>query len=281
MTAPDHEPYRLRLGRVVLELSSPEPGFAAFLAHYFGRPTDPGPATVVLEVTIAPDREPCPVPNSLLMTKTVDGDRFDIDHGLIRGRWDEGAGRGAVTVRSTLLRGQMMRIFEQLLYQLFHAAARRAGYHAALVHAAGVVRDGRGYLFVGPSGAGKSTVAGLSRSHAVLNDEMNLVEWDDRGATLIGTPFNPFFTGKSEGRAPLAAVLLLEQAPEHRLLPALPARAAADLSAQVAPPVGLGDPAPPSVRAGMLALALEILARAPAHVLRFRPDAGFWDVVPR
>ncbi|MBE0566841.1 MAG: hypothetical protein IH621_12825, partial [Krumholzibacteria bacterium] len=220
MTAQDHEPYRLRLGRVVIGLTSPEAGFAGFLAHYFGRPPDPGPATISVDVAIAADPHPCPVPNSLLLTKTVTGGRFDIDGGLIHGRWDETTGHGALTVRSTLLRGQMMRVFEQLIYQMFHSAAHRTAYPAALVHAAGVVRDGRGYLFVGPSGAGKSTVAELSRGHAVLNDEMNLVEWDGAGATLVGTPFNAFFTGKSEGSAPLAAVLLLEQAPRHALLPA-------------------------------------------------------------
>ncbi len=282
MTHAPSDPYHLRLGRAVIAVSSPEPDFAGFLAHYFGRPSDPGPATVSLEVLVARDDQPCPVPNSLLLTKTVTGAEIDIDGGLVRGHWDQARGRGRVTVRSTLLRGQMMRVFEQLLYQVFHSAAQRLGYRAALVHAAGVVRAGRGYLFVGPSGAGKSTVARLSAAHSVLNDEMNLVELDDDGGvTLVGTPFNAFFTAKVEGRAPLAAILLLEQAPEHSLLPAAAARAAADLAAQVAPPVGLGDAVPVSTRAAMLDSALAILARVPAHVLRFRQDAGFWQVVPR
>ncbi len=252
-----------------------------FLAHYFGRPTDPGPATVSVDVALARDEHPCPVPNSLLLTKTVDGDRFDIDHGLIHGRWDEAAGRGEVTVRSTLLRGQMMRVFEQLVYQMFHSAARRLGYRAALVHAAGVVRDGRGYLFVGPSGAGKSTVASLSAVHHVLNDEMNLVELDGHPPVLVGTPFNAFFPDKRGGAAPLAAILLLEQAPAHALLPAAPARAVADLAAQVAPPVGLGDAATLTVHDAMLTAAMALLEQVPAYVLQFRRDPGFWDVVPR
>lgn len=282
MTRPSGKPYHLRLGRVVIALTSPEPDFGGFLAHYFGRPSDPGPATVQLEVVVARDDHPCPVPNSLLVTKTVRGGDIDIDHGLVRGHWDQARGRGRLTVRSTLLRGQMMRVFEQLLYQVFHSAAQRLDYRAALIHAAGVVRAGRGYLFVGPSGAGKSTVARLSAAHSVLNDEMNLVELDeDGGVTLVGTPFNAFFTAKVEGRAPLAAILLLEQAPEHGLLPVATARAAADLAAQVAPPVGLGDEAPPGTRTAMLDSALAILARVPAHVLRFRQDAGFWEVVPR
>ena len=275
------ETYNLRVGRAVLGLAGTGPGFAAFLARYFGRPSDPGPATVTVVVRVARDERPCRVPNSLLLTKTVAGDTFAIADGLVSGRWDEAAGHGEITVRSTLMRGQMMRVFEQLLYQLFHSAARRLDYRAALVHAAGVVRAGRGYLFVGPSGAGKSTVATLSAGCAVLNDEMNLVELADDGAVLVGTPFNGFFPGKTAGTAPLTAVLLLEQAPEHRLLAADPARAAADLAAQVTPPVALGDAVPPQVRLAMVDAALAILDRAPAHVLRFRRDAGFWSVVPR
>ncbi len=281
MTGPANDAYRLRLGRAVIELTGREPDFAGFLAHYFGRPSDPAPPTITVDVAVARDRRPRAVPNSLLLTKNLDGDAFDIDDGLIRGRWDAAACRGEITVRSTLLQGQMMRVFEQLVYQMFHSAARRLGYRASLVHAAGVVREGRGYLFVGPSGAGKSTVAALSRAHAVLNDEMNLVEHDGGAATLVGTPFNAFFTGKSAGSAPLVAILLLEQAPAHALLPVDAARAAADLAAQVAPPVGLGDLAPASTRTAMLEAALAILERVPAHILRFRRDPGFWDVVPR
>jgi hypothetical protein len=220
------------------------------------------------------------VPNSLLLTKRADGDGFDIADGLIRGHFDAQAGRGRVVVRSTLLRGQMMRVFEQLIYQMFHSAVKRSGYPAVLVHSSGVVRDGRGYLFVGPSGMGKSTVAELSRAYAVLNDEMNLIEFADDGLTLVGTPFNGFFTAKVPGRAPLAAILLLEQAAAHAVAAADPAAAVAAVAAQITPPVGLQDLAPPETRNAMLDLADRLLRRLPARRLRFRRDPGFWDVIP-
>jgi len=272
--------YGLRLGRVVIGLTSPEPGFADFLAHYFAVPSDPAPPTITVEVRIARDTEPRAVPNSLLLTKRVDTAGFDIADGLVRGRFDAAAGRGSVLVRSTLMRGQMMRVFEQLIYQMFHSARRAADYDALLVHSAGVVRAGRGYLFVGPSEAGKSTVAELSRQHEVLNDEMNLVEFGPDGPVLVGTPFNAFFPGKVPGRAPLAAILLLEQAPAHGLVDADPAAAAAELAAQVAPPVGLEEEAAPATPALMLDLAARLLGQCPARRLRFRRDPGFWDVLP-
>ncbi|MBU1871203.1 MAG: hypothetical protein KKH80_00155, partial [Candidatus Omnitrophica bacterium] len=38
-----------------------------------------------------------------------------------------------------------------------------------LIHACGIIKDGKGYIFAGPSGNGKSTVASLSRNLAVLS----------------------------------------------------------------------------------------------------------------
>jgi hypothetical protein len=275
------ETYGLALGDVVIALRCPAQGFARFLAGYFDRPSDNRAPALAVDLEIVHDETPCPVPNSLLLTKRADGDGFDIADGLIRGQCDAAAGHARVALRSTLLEGRMMRIFEQLIYQMFHTAARRVGDPALLVHAAGVARDGRGHLFVGPSGAGKSTVAALSRDHHVLNDEMNLVAWDGDVPWLVGTPFNGFFRDKRAGRWPLADVLLLEQGDGHRLEDAAPAEAAMRLAAEIVPPVGLEDIPAPATPTAMLDRALALLARVPVHRLVFRRDAGFWEVVPR
>lgn len=63
-----------------------------------------------------------------------------------------------------------------VLKVLFSALLLRNG--GGLFHAAGLARDGRGWLFAGPPGAGKSTVAGFSGAGAgcaVLNDEITAV----------------------------------------------------------------------------------------------------------
>ncbi|MFC1583933.1 hypothetical protein ACFL5V_00140 [Fibrobacterota bacterium] len=62
-------------------------------------------------------------------------------------------------------------------------------YNGMLMHAAGVVKNRRAYLFAGRSGAGKTTVSRLSRGK-VLNDEITAVRimGKDR-VELSGTPF--------------------------------------------------------------------------------------------
>src|SRR5207247_1225576 len=44
-----------------------------------------------------------------------------------------------------------------------------------LLHASGVVRAGRAYVFFGPSGSGKTTVTHLSPGDQVLSDDLTLV----------------------------------------------------------------------------------------------------------
>jgi hypothetical protein len=84
-----------------------------------------------------------------------------------------------------------------------------------LIHAAGGVIDGRGWLLPGPSGTGKSTAAREAGFDRVLSDERVVVRVDGEGrSTLWGTPF--WSTGRTmpldPGGAPLAVLAQLEHA---------------------------------------------------------------------
>ncbi len=279
--------YRLDVGGAVIALRCPQPGLAEGLAAWFGLVSSPQPADVTLTVeVIAHDDAPC-FPRSLLTTKRLlprgAGDSaqpFDIADGLIRGRYDAAAGAGEVQVKAALLQGHHPRIFEQLLYQAHRSALRRREQTAWLVHSSAVIAGGRGYLFVGPSGAGKSTVAQLSAAHHVLGDEMNLLlprpggGWD-----VAGTPFNGLFRAKRPGRAPLAAVLLLEHGPAPELRDPEPAEAVAALAAEIVPPVGLDEGPGPGTLPAMVETAHAVAAQTALKVLRFAPDPGFWPLL--
>jgi hypothetical protein len=84
----------------------------------------------------------------------------------------------------------------------------------ALLHAAGLVVDGRAYLMVGPEGSGKSTWAALGERGGalVLSDDLTLIDGIGPRPEVLGAPFRsthaaPFL----RGRWPLAAVLF----PQH------------------------------------------------------------------
>jgi hypothetical protein len=276
---PDPREYRLRVGEVVIALVCPDAPFASSLADYFAQASDPAAADITLGLHLVSHDEMPSIPNSLILTKQLTPDGFDIADGLIRGAFDPASGTGDLHVKIILTNGQMTRVFEQILYQAFQSARQRKGYDACLVHSAGVIVDGLGYLFVGPSEAGKSTVATISHDHTVLNDEMNLVEFRPEGPRLVGTPFNGFFRDKTAGAAPLAGILLLEKGPAHRLEAVGAGQAAAAVATQITPPVGLDEVADASTSLAMVDLGARLVTATEVRRLHFTPDAGFWPLL--
>jgi len=110
-------------------------------------------------------------------------------------------------------------------------ADRRACY----LHAAGFVLDGKGFAFLGHSGAGKSTMVTMLKDQVptatngadgILCDDRVVVRaWPD-GFRVHGTWSHGDVDEVSPGSAPLAALLVLEQAQTNSLSAALTTREA-------------------------------------------------------
>ncbi len=115
---------------------------------------------------------------------------------------------------------------DQCLYiQLFPSHGR------LLMHAAGVIAGGRGYLFLGNSGAGKTTTARLwARSGAGIPSDERMVLYREGGKwRMAGTPWSGTGGFVSSAEADLSACVFLEHAPKNRLVPIPPPQAAAHL----------------------------------------------------
>jgi hypothetical protein len=159
---------------------------------------------------------------------------------------------------------------DYFLRVVLSALAYRSG--GLLLHAAGIVRDGRAFLFFGRSGSGKTTVARNAPGDLVLNDDLVLLQPESGRWMAYGTPFtNPSQTRPSAGSAPAAALLRLVQSQQVLIEPLTGARALAELVACV--PVLNASPAPPLERCRMLLLSV------PAYDLHLRPDPSFWEVI--
>jgi hypothetical protein len=169
--------------------------------------------------------------------------------------------------------GQPLEGIEYFLRVCYAVLAYKAG--GLMVHGAGIVRDGRGFIFFGHSGSGKTTVARHSAEHLVLNDDLVIVL--PRGETwwIYGTPFwNLDQVPPQPGSAPLAGLFRLVQAKSVYLQPMTPALALAELLANL--PV---LPADQNWNAALMARGLELLATCPARQLHFLPDGSFWQAV--
>lgn len=145
-----------------------------------------------------------------------------------------------------------------------------------LVHAAAVVRDGRGYLFFGPSGSGKTTVTRLSPGDTVLSDDLALVLPAGGGFAVAGIPFGMahHHVPDTNDSFPLVALLRLIQSNDVLRRPLAGARALAELSSCL--PFCMQDR---TEAARALENAGRLLEAVPAWRLFFREDEAFWKVI--
>ncbi len=195
--------------------------------------------------------------------------------GASTGEIDLAAGRAWVCAGSA---EQALPAVERVLsYILMQALPRRGD--ALLLHAAGIVIGGRGYVFAGPSAAGKTTVAGLAGSRGeVLCDENVVVACDATlGWQVFSTPFwghstPPEQIRRLNCRAPLHGIYLLKHATAFRRTRLSPAEAVVALLSTEKVAVER-----PESAEAWLAVAGRLVTAVPVYRLEFRPTTALWD----
>lgn len=186
-----------------------------------------------------------------------------------RGYIDESSGHGQLKVQSSHP-GDSVDYFLRAIYALL---AFRAG--GLMFHAAGIVRDGRAYLFYGHSGSGKTTVARLSPGDLILNDDLVLLLPQDGAWQVHATPFwNPTQVRPTRQSAPLAGMYRLVQSKEVFLRRLGAAQALAEMVSNV--PI---IPEDKSRSSELLIRGAGLLETVPAYQLYFLPDDSFWNVI--
>jgi hypothetical protein len=159
-----------------------------------------------------------------------------------------------------------------------HTALRLGG---VILHSAGLVFDGRAYVFVGRSNVGKTTLT--RKAHRcgarVLSDDINLVLPHAGGYRAHAVPFTGEFGrtlchSGSLDPVPVAALILLEQGATLQALPIGPASAVARLL--VGCPFVNTDRA---VSALLLQTLSELAAGLPVFRLQARRDDGMGAVM--
>jgi hypothetical protein len=145
-----------------------------------------------------------------------------------------------------------------------------------LLHSAGVVRGGNGYIFPGVSGTGKSTIAGLATSREqVLSDELVVVRKKEKDYVVYSTPF--FGTNKSAERnshAPLKAAFLPIKDSRVCLKKARPAPALTRLLSSA-----LFFSREDELNRRLMDISAELVGQVPFYEMYFRRDASFWECI--
>ena len=166
-------------------------------------------------------------------------------------------------------------LLEHFLKSLFaYLAFHRGG---LLFHSAGILSEGRVFLFTGEGGSGKSTVVSLSQDKLALNDDLVVLRSDGRGWWAHGTPFWNVLTTRRVGQVAdgmVAGIYRLAQDQRDYLEPIPNAVAISELMANC--PVVNVDPVELSALMGR---SRELAEAVKVQRLHFRESPDFWTVL--
>lgn len=256
----------LAIGNLALTLEVREAGLAALLQERYAEFLHPVSSELVIDLILEGDRR--------VEKREAPGVEINLDHLAAFTRRmtievDYAGGYGWILLDSAHPTADV----EIALRYIFALSAFRAG--GLLLHGAGIVHAGSGYLFLGPSGAGKSTVARLSRSDIILNDDLVYV-WKDQATWIMaGTPFthcdqNP----PTPSTAGLKGMYRLVQDQRVYIEPLHLSQSVAEMIANT--PVLSRSPALAPV---LLERSKQLLNDVKLNRLHFLPDCSFWDLI--
>lgn len=139
-----------------------------------------------------------------------------------------------------------------------------------MLHACGIVHDGKGYIFAGPSNAGKTTLCRLwakTGEVTVLGDECLILRRQGSQFWVYGTPWVGEAGLSSPMGAPVEGAIFIRHSQQNSLDPTSPNRAAEQLLSQ-----SILTPYDPIAVQSGLDLCLDFVAQTPAYDFGFVPD---------
>jgi hypothetical protein len=197
--------------------------------------------------------------------------RVDILSHLEKGWFDLNAGQGFLALRPNGNPENYLRV----VY-----AWRCLAQEALLLHASGVIRNGRGYVFFGHSGSGKTTLARLSSDALILSDDLVILKCEDADdrptVRVFGVPFRGELpeAPRANASAPLCGLFSLVKDDHHQLEKMERHEAVGRLASCV--PFVMSQP---QNAQRVLKLCDEITRRVAVQSLHFRRDPAFWSVL--
>lgn len=201
-------------GRLGLEIAgfsfnikSDRKGIISVLRRRYGKFGYAGGAGLRLEVSEAPGSQ-----NPFKPALLFDGRSLNVRRGDFEAVLDLGTGAG------TLKAAANEQCLDAFLRSFISFLLIRSG--GFMLHSAGLVKNGKAYIFLGKSGAGKSTLSKLAVSAGaeVISDEINLLRFEKGRWRVYGSPF--WGEMRADGRPgtwPLGGIYLLGKAKTNRV----------------------------------------------------------------
>ena len=265
------------MGELCFAIRAKNPVYDQFLKRYYKDFLTQLEPDLTIDLDVVGHNERIPLPDSILMSNVVKGNRFNFHEGLIEGDLDIKHNHCEVQVKEALFK--RIRIFEHFLFQAYYTVIKNLDLPSFLVHGCAVSRDGYGFLFSGPSGSGKSTIASLSSEHTVLGDEIALIKKGKNSYSISATPFRGDYKKNVNESAPLKKVFLIKHGKRNEIIKISKREFVARFVREVIYPGTLLSNGRKDEFLDMMDFSRDIAECVPFYELGFLPDKSFWQCI--
>jgi len=173
---------------------------------------------------------------------------------------------------------------DRILFSVMFIATWWHAIHGCLcLHAAGVSRNGNGFLFLGESGAGKSTVSIMSAAlglPVLAEDRVFIMDQHDHYSLASGPHSATEYTHYSHLRPNLRAIFTLAKDRENYIAPLSQLDAGKYLFAAFLQNSASGF-LPAEVMKLAFKAACDVARRVPTFELHFRKNPDFWNLIDK
>lgn len=270
MAKPTFNSLMLSIGEISVLVSSKNQGFMAQTEKRYANFISTGRTpSLKIEVNILSEDM---IPN---LATEMERPEVIFDHGTERGTfaWQGLSGEIDLVSRgarlSCTLNPTALNSFLRFVYSL--VLLQELGF---LVHASGLIKDQKGYIFPGKSGVGKTTIARLSPGATLLSDDIPLVKIVN-APLIFGTPFwGDLAVGGEKTSAPLAGVYFPVKDKENYIERLKPRQVFEKLLLNV---VFFFKNEKFSKQ--LFNLCFDLATKVPGYELHFLPDISFWECI--
>jgi hypothetical protein len=237
--------------------------------HYaeFNVPIQMAEFSIHIQVKPGPEYLPLNVEKTWRIQTTESDGRIEFESFFEKGWADRTTGQGELTLRA---QGDP----ENFLRVLYAWLCLKE--HGLLLHACGVISQGRGYVFFGPSGSGKTTTANLSLDRTVLSDDLVIIKKHNGTYRLYGVPFRGDLieAPRNNASAELRGLFTLVKDTGHFTAPLALQEAIARLASCV--PFVMAQP---SAARRVSEICIDLASQVRVQALHFSRNSDFWEVI--